>query len=69
MVFEALRWLKANNQKYYGDIQIDPERLCGLPEDDVPIEILSVIRQNDDTGLVDQESAGYAPMDSDETDG
>ena len=69
VVFEALRWLKANNQKYYGDIQIDPERLRGLPEDDVPIEILSVIRQSDDTGLVDQESAGYAPMDSDETDG
>lgn len=67
-VFDALCWLKANNQKYYGDIEIDPERLCRLPEDDVPIEILSVIRQSDDTGLVDQESAGYVPMDGNETD-
>jgi hypothetical protein len=68
-VFEALRWLKTNNHKYYGDIQIDPKRLCGLPEDDVPIEILGIIRQTDDIGLVDQESAGYVPTDSDEIGG
>ncbi|KAI0085329.1 hypothetical protein BDY19DRAFT_868979, partial [Irpex rosettiformis] len=38
-VREALLWLKENNQKYYGDIEIHQGRLESLPEDDIPIEI------------------------------
>jgi hypothetical protein len=62
-VFEALHWLKTNNPKYYGHIEIDRSRLEQLPEDDVPMEVLGVVRQSTDTGLVDQESNGYAPAD------
>jgi hypothetical protein len=62
-VFEALRWLKNHNPKYYGAIEIDPVRIEQLPEDNVPKEILGVVRQSTDTGIVDQESDGYVPMD------
>lgn len=62
-VLDALSWLKAHNPKYYGNIEISAERIAGLPEDDVPIEVLSVIRQSEDTGIVDQESEGYVPLD------
>jgi len=65
VVFEALRWLKNNNPKYYGGIEIDGRRIAQLPEDDVPVEVLGIVRQSTDTGLVDQESAGYVPMDDD----
>ena len=58
-VARALRWLQDNNPKYYGNITISENQLSQLPEDDVPDEILGLIRQSDDTGLVDQESAGY----------
>ena len=58
-VARALDWLKANNPKYYSDIVISQEQLNQLPEDDVPDEILGVIRQSSDVGLVDQESSGY----------
>lgn len=62
-VFEALTWLKTNNRKYYGDIDIDPERLGSLPDDDVPMEILGIVRQTEDIGLIDQESDSYVPAD------
>lgn len=61
-VFEALSWLKQNNQKYYGDIEIDPARIASLPEDDVPDELLGVTRQSEDIGLVVSESEGYVPV-------
>ncbi|KAF8443786.1 hypothetical protein L210DRAFT_3313212, partial [Boletus edulis BED1] len=38
VVYEALVWLKANNE-IYQDIQISRERLETLPEDDIPVEI------------------------------
>lgn len=60
-VFEALRWLKYNNSKYYGDIVIDGSRIQSLPDDDVPDELLGIMRQSTDEGLVEQESAGYVP--------
>lgn len=62
-VARALNWLKANNPKYYGKIVISQQQLDQLPEDDVPDEILGVIRQSSDTGLIDQESAGYVRTD------
>lgn len=63
-IFEALTWLKTNNSKYYGDIVIDPARIGRLPEDDVPDEISAIIRNTPDIGLIDQESSGYVPLDS-----
>jgi hypothetical protein len=62
-VFEALCWLKDHNPKYYGAIKIDPVRIEQLPEDDVPTEVLGIVRQYTDTGIVDQESDGYVPVD------
>jgi len=62
-VSRALCWLKLNNPKYYGDAVISQQQLDQLPEDDVPDEILGVIRQSSDTGLVDQESQGYVRAD------
>ncbi|THG93982.1 hypothetical protein EW026_g7391 [Hermanssonia centrifuga] len=63
VVRQALLWLKRENPKYYGHIDIDERRLELLPEDDVPPEIMDVVRQTTDVGLVDQESAGYVPTD------
>ncbi|KAJ6563748.1 hypothetical protein B0H10DRAFT_2169159 [Mycena sp. CBHHK59/15] len=62
LIFDALSWLKQNNLKYYGDIKIDAARIAALPEDDVPWEIMSLVRQSMDTGIIDQESAGYVPQ-------
>ncbi|KAJ6631969.1 hypothetical protein B0H10DRAFT_2159554 [Mycena sp. CBHHK59/15] len=61
LVFDALSWLKQNNLKYYGDIKIDAARTAALPEDDVPWEIMSLVRHSTDTGIIDQESDGYIP--------
>ena len=60
-VFEALHWLKYNNPKYYGNIVIDRSCIQSLPDDDVPDEILGIMQQNTDEGLVEQESASYMP--------
>ena len=62
-VAAALVWLKANNPKYYGNITISADALKNLPDDDVPDEILSIIRQSDDIGILDQEGAGYVRTD------
>ena len=62
-VSRALDWLKANNPKYYGEVVISQRQLDQLPEDDVPDEILAVIRQSNDTTLVDKESSGYVRTD------
>ena len=61
-VVQALQWLKENNAHYYGDMIIDTERLSRLPDDDVPTEIMSTVRQSVDEGIVDQESARYIPL-------
>ena len=58
-VSRALNWLKAHNPKYYGSVSISQCQLDQLPEDDVPDEILGVIRQSNDPGVIDQESSGY----------
>ena len=62
-VAAALAWLKANNSKYYGDITISTDALRKLPDDDVPDEILSIIHQSSDIGILDQEGAGYVRTD------
>ena len=63
VVFEVLQWLKENNKKYYGDIDITPGRIAQQPEDDVSLEVLGIMCQSTDTGIVNQESNGYIPMD------
>ncbi len=65
-VHDALLCLKQINPKYYGKVVIDEERLRSLPEDDVPSEIADVVRHSSDIGIIDQESAGYVPVDEDE---
>jgi len=55
-------WLKCHN-KIYKDIMISNEHLSSLPEDDVPMEILSIIRHETDASLMQKESAGYVPRD------
>ncbi|EIM90060.1 uncharacterized protein STEHIDRAFT_52210 [Stereum hirsutum FP-91666 SS1] len=64
---EALLWLREHNPKYYGDIEIDEERLRALPEDDVPEEVLANVRQTEDVGVLLEESgAGYVPDETQE---
>lgn len=67
MVRDALLWLKSNNPKYYADIEVSSERLARLPDDDVPFEILSIVRQCTDIEILDQEGAeaGYVPAEND----
>jgi hypothetical protein len=62
-VSRALDWLKVHNPKYYGNVVISQRQLNQLPEDNVPDEILGVIRQSSDVGLVDQEPSGYVRSD------
>ncbi|KAJ8585561.1 hypothetical protein M405DRAFT_865313 [Rhizopogon salebrosus TDB-379] len=66
VVFNALKWLKENNEAYYGDMEISEERIQQLPEDNIPVELLHGVRQSPDTGIVDQESEGYVPLDEEE---
>ena len=66
MVKGALLWLKENNAKYYGNIEINAEHLSHLPEDDVPEEIHALVRQTEDIGVLDEESDGYVPNDNNE---
>ena len=69
VIYKALCWLKAHNEKYYDTIQIDGSRISALPEDNVPIEVMAVIHQSVDVGIETQESAGYVPQFEDEDHG
>jgi hypothetical protein len=62
MVFNALKWLKANNP-LYGDIQISQDLLACLPEDEVPEEIISIVRHKVNDDIAVRESKGYVPDD------
>ncbi|KAG0691948.1 hypothetical protein DFH29DRAFT_883381 [Suillus ampliporus] len=61
-MYEALMWLKSHNE-IYKDIAISDEHLASLPEDDVQIEILSIIRNETNVDVIQKESAGYVPHD------
>jgi hypothetical protein len=63
-VYEALLWLKENNS-LYGDIGIEEERLRMLPEDGVPDEILSLIRQETDENIVEREHESHMDLAND----
>lgn len=64
----TIRWLIANNPKYYGDIQLDDEVLQSLPRDDVTDDILANIHQVTDTGVLDEDNGGYVPREDAEPD-
>jgi len=69
LVVKVLHWYTENNRKYYGDVSISPEHLNRLPEDDVPDEILDLVRYNDDVGVEDEEEGGYIPRPDEEDTG
>jgi hypothetical protein len=58
VVHDALIWLKKNNP-IYSDIRIDERRLAELPNDDVPDELLAIIRQEEDDDLAEREQESY----------
>ena len=62
LVRRALLWFKLHNPKHYGHINISEENLLEYLEDDIPIEVLAVARHCADTGVVEQESLGYVPV-------
>jgi hypothetical protein len=68
-IFGALTWLKQNNPRYYDTIEICHDRLATLPEDDVPAEITSIIRQCTDEGVLDDENDNYVQRDHDPDNG
>jgi hypothetical protein len=69
MVAAALNWLRENNPKYYGDIEIDESRLALLPADDVPPEVLVNLRHEPDESAINAESDGYVPWVDDDDGG
>ena len=58
VVCGALVWLKRHNP-IYSDICLDMSRLEDLPEDDIPQELLSIVRQEDDDEVVERERESY----------
>lgn len=58
-VREAPSWLKTNNKRYYGNIEISVARLNQLPDNDVPVEILANIRQEHSGGMAEREMTWY----------
>ena len=61
----ALLWLKRENQKYYGNIEISEERVASLPDDDVPNVLMKVVRTTDNESIINLENAGYVPTEED----
>ena len=58
----ALEWLKENNP-LYANVTISEDRLNSLPVNEVPEEILSLVKYSNDTRLLAEESDGYVPND------
>ncbi|KIL66497.1 hypothetical protein M378DRAFT_57908, partial [Amanita muscaria Koide BX008] len=61
-VAAALKWLLVNNTLYQ-QLSLDQERLALLPEDDVPIELQAVVRQEADASVLVEETDLYIPGD------
>lgn len=59
-VHAALRWLKDHNPMYL-NMDIADVNLRALPEDGVPLEILSTVLHERNGDVVDEERAGYVP--------
>ncbi|KAG8681191.1 hypothetical protein FRC08_015793 [Ceratobasidium sp. 394] len=54
-------WLKTNNKKYYGDIEIDPSIVAELLVDGVPDAIQVNLHHEEDDSMVSAEIGGYVP--------
>lgn len=66
-VHDALLWLKENNP-IYENILISHDRLNELPVDDVPFEIMSLMKHSDNIVRLNDENDGYVPDSDDESD-
>lgn len=64
-IHEALLWLKENNP-IYRNIVVSIDQLNELPLDDVPHEIMSLMKHSDDFVQFAHENDGYVPDDDDE---
>ncbi|KIN94229.1 hypothetical protein M404DRAFT_117818, partial [Pisolithus tinctorius Marx 270] len=62
VVFEALKWLQANNENY-SDITISHDCVMTLPEDGIPSEIEAMIRYQDSEEVAVREREGYTMTD------
>lgn len=60
LVLEVLQFFHANNP-YYRTLRINHGTLSLLPENDIPTEVLSIIRQSADEEVVAAESSNYVP--------
>ena len=70
IVLDALLWLKEHNPKYYEHISIAFDVAMELPEDGIPVELLRVICQDKDVGVLDEQNDTYVPhRQDDEVDG
>ena len=58
VVFDALTWLRCHNP-LYSDIVIDQTRLDDIPEDDVPEELMAIVRREENDDLVEKERESY----------
>ncbi|KAJ4492153.1 hypothetical protein C8J55DRAFT_486060 [Lentinula edodes] len=65
-VAAAIHWLIDNNP-IYSHIKISEQNLQLLPEDGIPLEVLSNMRWSDDATALQRESAGYVPEGDDES--
>jgi hypothetical protein len=66
-VRQALRWLKRYNP-VYREIRISESRLEELPADDIPHQILSLVKHSENTDQLAAEHDGYVPEnDADDT--
>lgn len=63
VIHDALSWLQ-NHNPIYADIQIDNNRLEQLPEDDMPEELLTVVRHEMDDEVAESERASYVNSDN-----
>jgi hypothetical protein len=68
-VYSSLLWLKRHND-LYADIEISGETLSQLPENDVPREILGLMRYSDDDSILTSEDTSYTDQaDGDDSEG
>ncbi len=65
VVAAALRVLQRQH-RHYQSVTICEERLRALPEDDVPQELLQVMRHSPDGDIALQEHGGYVPEDDED---
>lgn len=64
-VQQALVFLRDNNP-FYRDIQISDRNLSFLPDDAIPTQLATVIRELKNSTVLDEEHGGYVPDDDDD---